>query len=356
LDVIHEELKYETTFEELIEESKSLDEKNVYNFLKTLSEKNVKEDSLDHIQKMKKKGYQIKLIKKEEEEELKETVEEDSERILKAIIKQRTPKLFSSPIHSFFSGYLLNEIECLNCKYISQNVDPFLDLSLSIPDSKMIEKIKAYSAKKKGSKDIESMEIEEILVGDNSFSFSNIFKKSWNACLNALNSIVEISTFGMVSFSSRITLTDCLQSYFLPEYLDSNNQYKCSNCKCFQNCVKKFSIIKIPDVLCIQLKRFNHNFLFGSKLSTQVDFSVELDLIDFFKDSSDGFIPKETKYELVSVINHYGSLSGGHYTCYTKHEREWYLCNDSLVTRSTIDEVLSSEAYVLFYEIKNSLK
>jgi ubiquitin C-terminal hydrolase len=60
-----------------------------------------------------------------------------------------------------------------------------------------------------------------------------------------------------------------------------------------------------------------------------------------------------TNYNLLGVINHYGTLESGHYTSYVKHhfENEFYLYDDSRV-RLVLDkkEIVTKNAYVLFYE------
>ncbi|KNC87634.1 hypothetical protein, variant [Sphaeroforma arctica JP610] len=57
-------------------------------------------------------------------------------------------------------------------------------------------------------------------------------------------------------------------------------------------------------------------------------------------------------YDLVSVDNHMGSLSFGHYTAYIRHPdtKEWHNCNDDSVTPvHDPQQVVSPNAYVLFY-------
>ncbi|XP_062580701.1 uncharacterized protein LOC134242600 isoform X2 [Saccostrea cucullata] len=60
-------------------------------------------------------------------------------------------------------------------------------------------------------------------------------------------------------------------------------------------------------------------------------------------------------YHLYGVVNHHGSVYGGHYTSFVKHHSDtghWYYCNDSHVRHSTLLEALKShDAYLLFYTI-----
>ena len=81
-----------------------------------------------------------------------------------------------------------------------------------------------------------------------------------------------------------------------------------------------------------------------------MDFPIQgLNLRPYIQDkSSDDPI----YYDLYAVSNHYGSLNGGHYTAYAynAHLKKWYEFNDGSVSQvSSVDEVVSSGAYLLFY-------
>jgi ubiquitin carboxyl-terminal hydrolase 4/11/15 len=54
-------------------------------------------------------------------------------------------------------------------------------------------------------------------------------------------------------------------------------------------------------------------------------------------------------YDCISVVNHYGSLGGGHYTAYALRDGEWLEFDDSRVSRTTPAEVVSKAAYILVY-------
>lgn len=57
-------------------------------------------------------------------------------------------------------------------------------------------------------------------------------------------------------------------------------------------------------------------------------------------------------YELYAISNHYGSLSGGHYTAFAKNGNKWYSFNDSSVSSISQDKIKGSGAYILFYRRK----
>ena len=50
------------------------------------------------------------------------------------------------------------------------------------------------------------------------------------------------------------------------------------------------------------------------------------------------------EYRLFAVVNHHGSMDNGHYTCFVRHPRSlWIKCDDAIITKSSVEEVLSSE-------------
>lgn len=54
------------------------------------------------------------------------------------------------------------------------------------------------------------------------------------------------------------------------------------------------------------------------------------------------------RYSLYSVVNHRGTADSGHYTCFIRqHKDHWFRCEDNLITKATLDDVLNSEGLVL---------
>lgn len=106
-------------------------------------------------------------------------------------------------------------------------------------------------------------------------------------------------------------------------------------------------VLQLPEVLCIHLKRFRHELMFSSKISSAVSFPLKgLDMRPYLHTDC---ISKISTYELFSVICHYGTAGGGHYICYALNNGQWFEFDDQYVTRVTCEKVQSCEAYVLFY-------
>ena len=126
------------------------------------------------------------------------------------------------------------------------------------------------------------------------------------------------------------------------------NNFKDSETNEIINIRKKIQFWSMPNILAIDLKRFNNNF---QKNQILVNFPLnDLDLSSYVI----GYKKENYKYELYGVCNHSGSVMGGHYTSYVKNaDGIWYHFNDTSVSKVEINEtIISSKAYVLFYRKK----
>ena len=120
---------------------------------------------------------------------------------------------------------------------------------------------------------------------------------------------------------------------------------------------------KAPEVLVIQLKRFNHEATRYSTRASKDKTRVKFPLKDFdispyvgeqLAAEAAGGSPDPTLYDLVSVSNHSGSLNYGHYTAYARNfaNGKWYSLNDRSASEVAPGVVASSEAFVLIYQRK----
>jgi ubiquitin C-terminal hydrolase len=122
-------------------------------------------------------------------------------------------------------------------------------------------------------------------------------------------------------------LKDAIIKWFEPEQLDD---YTCDNCK-NKNVSKQIILDSLPNIFVISLKKYH---MIGRS--------------DF--DYPDQFIMNGSKYSLVSVICHEGSLDGGHYYTIARNNSnsEWIIYNDT--HRSPTKEFLAKSAYILLYD------
>ncbi|CAI9268732.1 unnamed protein product [Lactuca saligna] len=114
---------------------------------------------------------------------------------------------------------------------------------------------------------------------------------------------------------------------------------------------KRILISRAPPVLTVHLKRFCQDARGRlSKLNGHVSFRDTIDL----KPDMDPSCCKEKetyKYKLMGVVEHLGSMRGGHYVAYVKGgDCIWYHASDAYIRVTSLEEVLRCEAYILFYE------
>lgn len=206
--------------------------------------------------------------------------------------------------HSTFAGELQSSIKCLNCESITSTIDPVMDLSL------------------------------------------------------------EINHLKAKSNDQAINLYDCLDLFTKDEKLDV--MYTCQSCHTKSKAIKSLKIKKLPPVLSIQLKRFEHNLLSdtSAKIQTPVVTPLFLDITKYTSDydfakyqdenphlSRSGTYTDSNKiYELFTVVSHIGSVNTGHYIVIVKTgDGQWFKFDDSVVSLISQEEVMKTNAYLLFY-------
>ena len=156
-----------------------------------------------------------------------------------------------------------------------------------------------------------------------------------------------VSTKSMKSTS----LYDCMDAYTASEFLSGDNRWNCDKCKQLSDAERRTSFWVTPDVLVVLLKRFQFSPTSGfEKISVPVKFP-ESDLVI-----------KSSIYDLYGVVNHYGSLSGGHYTALCREDAtsRWFVYNDHQVTLVAPDQLqqelnsCARSCYVLFYKRRST--
>lgn len=238
-----------------------------------------------------------------------------------------------SIITEIFQGELESRVNCLQCMKVSVTREPFQDLSLPIP----------------GRKDMTTIRKQQH-IPDHGSTSPEQSPQSLTSRMCRMWQYVYDWTHDVVTGPST-TLEDCMRAFFDTSDLSGDNRYFCEHCKSFQNSKKEMTIIKLPEVLCVHLKRFRYDAFFATKISRFIEFPLsDLDM-SAFKKSNDRD-SSECLYELMSVVTHFGGAGGGHYVAYAKNNQlnTWYEFNDSHVTSVSTDTVQNSEGYLLFYK------
>ncbi|AYV80395.1 MAG: putative ubiquitin carboxyl-terminal hydrolase 2-like [Harvfovirus sp.] len=158
--------------------------------------------------------------------------------------------------------------------------------------------------------------------------------KSTVICENCDYNSVTYENYMFLTLPIANNLNESFKLFSHNDELNHDNKYNCDKCKTISNAKKKMRVHSFPKVLIIYLKRFSNH--------RKIDDFMEIPLF-FSRDDSE-------RYELVGVIEHFGSVSGGHYTANVKISDNWITFNDSSSYEISKSNVISRNAYVLFYE------
>ena len=154
---------------------------------------------------------------------------------------------------------------------------------------------------------------------------------------------------------TKISIEDSLRNFCEEEQLDSENAWTCPNCEEQVEAFKKIEIVRLPKILILHFKRFRHGKSLGlfshRKMTEFIKYPENnLDLGKYMINSrSERW--KGVKYNLVGVVNHLGNMGSGHYIATTWNPlfNHWIFYNDSEVCKAEDDDVISPNAYILFY-------
>uniref|UniRef100_A0A673VU54 Ubiquitin carboxyl-terminal hydrolase n=1 Tax=Salmo trutta TaxID=8032 RepID=A0A673VU54_SALTR len=146
--------------------------------------------------------------------------------------------------------------------------------------------------------------------------------------------------------------------------------------KVYTSARKQMLISSLPPVVTLHLKRFHQAGMNLRKVNRHVNFPLILDLAPFCSASCKNLVAGErVLYSLYGIVEHSGSMRGGHYTAYVKvrspqrrteqpqrrnlagpreassaAQGQWVYVSDTNVQTVPESRVLNSQAYLLFYE------
>ena len=187
---------------------------------------------------------------------------------------------------------------------------------------------------------------------------SNLFfgmNNSMMTCCNCNITVHNVQCFNILFFpleevrkfkgiqQNVVNIYDCFDFNQKQDFLIGANQIICNHCHQMANAVSQTKIIISPNVLIINLNRGR-----GLLYNIKIIFEEFLKLRNYiYYDESPHY------YELIGVVSHLGgSDMSGHFIAFCKNSEnlKWYKYNDSIVTESSFQEVISfGVPYVLFY-------
>ena len=144
-----------------------------------------------------------------------------------------------------------------------------------------------------------------------------------------------------------------MQYFTEEEYLEEGNEWFCNKCRKKVLARKKIELFYLPRIMCICLNRFlkKGRFYDYIKNDSFVDFPLEnLNMEKYICGPGKQYF----KYDLFAVSQHYGGMSGGHYTAVCKNiDGNWYEYDDSNCSKVSGKNACTEAAYVLFYRRQN---
>lgn len=244
----------------------------------------------------------------------------------------RPPALSSrafQPLSELLEGRLRSEIKCSVCGTVSGVEEPFFDLSLEIPsEPELIRRVRAERGAAAAPRQANPRSVLSLIAG-------------------------------YVGLPARPrALATLLHTFCTSTALREPNAYHCRECKRRVEATKSLSVLRLPEVLCIHIKRFAFGGLGGgSKVSQHIQFPLRaLDMRPFLHPHSPlaRHHRGPVRYDLCGVVCHSGGrLAGGHYVAYARNHASdrWHCFDDSTVRPATETEVAEQEAYLLVYSL-----
>lgn len=99
-----------------------------------------------------------------------------------------------------------------------------------------------------------------------------------------------------------VTIGECLELFLEQELLKGDDSWNCPRCKKKREASKRLSIVKMPTVLLIHLKRFSYSGPFRDKLETFIEYPIkDLDMTPVTQFIDEKPVPQMYNLYAVSV-------------------------------------------------------
>jgi ubiquitin C-terminal hydrolase len=152
-----------------------------------------------------------------------------------------------------------------------------------------------------------------------------------------------------------VTLMNCFDLNCEREFLHGDNAWYNENLGKKQNVYKRLVYWSLPDVMILDIKRFEYSPETFSYVKNQTAIRIPVENVDFSK-YVDGYNKESYVYDLYGICNHHGDENFGHYTSTVKTaSSKWYNFNDTNVKEVSIpqNEIVGNTPYCLFYRKRN---
>ncbi|KAM5342649.1 hypothetical protein ACJ41O_013615 [Fusarium nematophilum] len=168
--------------------------------------------------------------------------------------------------------------------------------------------------------------------------------KTYISCINVDYESSRIEDFWdiQLNVSGNKNLLESFQDYIQVEKMDGENQYFAGDEFKLQDANKGVIFTSFPDVLHLQLKRFEYDIQrdMMMKINDRYEFPEVFDAAPYLYEDADKSVP--WTYQLHGVLVHSGDLNAGHYYAFLKPGKDgwFYKYDDDKVTKATMREVL----------------
>lgn len=200
---------------------------------------------------------------------------------------------------------------------------------------------------------------EKVKMNNNSIMSDNILmkqcEKKWNTnyspiqeifyyqtirqvqCANCLKKNINIETSNTICIEPDIDINTAIDNYFQSYY---QNDWTCDKCNISskKNRVSTY-ITRLPKIFIICIKRF------GTQSNRNLN-NIPL-LIDFEKFTIKS---SNTRYSLISTIEHVGSSNFGHYYTKLLLNDVVYEIDDETINKNSSNLINDKNTYILFYQ------
>lgn len=169
--------------------------------------------------------------------------------------------------------------------------------------------------------------------------------KTYISCINVNYESSRIEDFWdiQLNVSGNKNLEESFKDYIQVEKLEGDNQYYAGEEHKLQDAKKGVIFTAFPDVLHLQLKRFEYDFERDAlmKINDRHEFPEEFDAAPYLSEDAEKTDEPWT-YQLHGVLVHSGVLDAGHYYAFLKPNKDgwFYRFDDDKVVKATRREVL----------------
>jgi ubiquitin C-terminal hydrolase len=174
---------------------------------------------------------------------------------------------------------------------------------------------------------------------------------------NVTKSTMRLGRLGSESAENDcVSLMQCFDLNCEREYLHGENAWFNENVGKKQNVYKRLVYWSLPDVMILDIKRFEYSPHTFSYVKNQTAIRIPVENVDFSK-YVEGYNKESYVYDLYGICNHHGDENFGHYTSTVKTANsKWYNFNDTNVKEVSIPrtEIVGNTPYCLFYRKKTS--